>query len=259
MLSNSIIASVVLGCVAIAAPTNPESAFTSSAGATSTTSTPAAAPTAPSLTSQLFLADLAADRFGLIPHDQDFKFDFNNAALRGKAGKGGDIIAANRKTFPALVGTGSGMAVGFLGPCGFNTPHVHPRATELQIVTQGKLHVEMVPENGVFNIPGDSQSGRRVIKNTVGKLEMTPFYQGSIHTQFNPDCTDAIFVASFTSEDFGAGQALDETIQFSPEIVTAAFGEAIDGADVDAFKKAIPVAIATGVESCLKKCNIKKR
>ncbi|CAL3965722.1 unnamed protein product [Diplocarpon coronariae] len=255
MLLNSMIASAILAHVAIAAPTSPELAHTSSAVAASTT----AAPTGPSLTSQLLLADLAADRFGLIPDDKDFTFDFNKASLKGKAGKGGDIIAANRKTFPALVGTGSGMAVGFLGPCGFNTPHLHPRATELQIVTQGKLRVEMVPENGVFNIPGDNKSGRRVIKNTVNALEMTPFYQGSVHTQFNPDCTDAVFVASFDSEDFGVGQVLDETIQFSPEVVTAAFGEAIDGADVDAFKKAIPVAIATGVESCLRKCNIKKR
>ncbi|KAK2628464.1 hypothetical protein QTJ16_001567 [Diplocarpon rosae] len=255
MLLSSIIASVVLRCVAVAAPTNPESAYTSSVVPPSTTFTLAPAPTAPSLTSQLFLADLAADRFGLIPNDKDFKFDFNNAARRGQAGKGVDSIAANRKTFPALVGTGSGMA----GPCGFNPPHVHPRATELQIVTQGKLQVQMVPEKGVFNMPGDSQSGRRVIKNTMGKVEMTPLYLGSIHTQFNPDCTDAIFVASFSAEDFGAGQALDVTIQFSPEIVTATFGEAIDGADVDAFRKPIPVANTIGFESCLKECNIKNR
>ncbi len=263
MLFNSIIASAILATVAVAAPTNPDNSSTTSSvvppPAATTASASPPAPTGPSLTQQLFLADTAADRYPLLPKDDQFKFNFANPALKGKGGKGGDLIAANRKTFPALVGSGSGMAVGFLGACGFNTPHVHPRATELQIVTQGKLQVEMVPENGVFNVAGDAKSGRRVIKNTVNTFEMTPFYQGSVHTQFNPDCTDAVFVASFNSEDFGAGQVLDEVVQFSPNVVTAAFGEAINGADVDKFKTAIPASIAQGVEECLKKCNIKKR
>ncbi|KAG4435953.1 hypothetical protein IFR05_008573 [Cadophora sp. M221] len=263
MQFTSIIASAVLAYVAVAAPTYEPSSTSSSSPAPTTTAVapppPPPAPTGPSLTSQLFIADTAADRFALLPKDDQFKFPFGDPAKKGKGGDGGDLVAANRKTFPALVGTGSGMAVGFLGACGFNTPHVHPRATELQIVTQGKLEVEMVPENGVFNIPGDAKSGRRVIKNTVNQFEMMPFYQGSVHTQFNPTCDDTVFVASFNSEDFGAGQVADELFTFSPNVITAAFGEAINGADVDAFKKAIPVSIAKGVEECLKKCNIAKR
>lgn len=81
---------------------------------------------------QLLLANTTADRFDVLPQDEQFKFDFNHPSLTGKGGKRGDVIAANRKTFPALVGTGSGMAVGFLKGCGFNTPHIHPRATELE-------------------------------------------------------------------------------------------------------------------------------
>ncbi|KAH7321792.1 RmlC-like cupin domain-containing protein [Rhexocercosporidium sp. MPI-PUGE-AT-0058] len=260
MQFTSIIASAILAYVAVAAPAaEPSATSVAPPAPTTAVAPPPAAPTGPSLTSQLFIADTAADRFGLLPKDDQFKFAFGDPAKKGKGGKGGDLIAANRKTFPALVGTGSGMAVGFLKACGFNTPHVHPRATELQIVTQGTLEVEMVPENGVFNTPGDAKSGRRVIKNTVNQFEMTPFYQGSVHTQFNPNCDDAVFVASFNSEDFGAGQIADELFSFSPNVITAAFGEAIDGADVDAFKKAIPASIAQGVETCLKKCNIAKR
>jgi hypothetical protein len=52
----------------------------------------------------------AADRFALLPNNDDFVFDFNKK--QEGAGKGGMLIAANRKTFPALVGTGSGMAFG---------------------------------------------------------------------------------------------------------------------------------------------------
>ncbi|KAF2226852.1 RmlC-like cupin domain-containing protein [Elsinoe ampelina] len=207
-----------------------------------------------SLTAQLTLADSAIDRFLLLPNNKDFVFTFDDATKKGKGGKGGDLIAANRKTFPALVSTGAGMAVGFLGPCGFNTPHVHPRSVELQIVTQGRLVTEMVPENGVL------QDGkRRVIRNTLEKNQMTPFYQGSVHAQFNPDCEDASFVAAFNSEDFGAGQVPDELFALSDEVVAAAFGQAVAGEDVEKFRKAIPVSIAKGVEECLAKCGIKKR
>lgn len=122
-------------------------------------------------------------------------------------------------------------------------------------MTEGRLVTEMLPENGVLN----ADMSRRVITNTVNANQMTPFYQGSVHTQFNPDCTPATFVASFTSEDFGTGQIPDELFAMSPDVLGAAFGQAIDGADVDAFRKAIPVSIAEGVEQCLKTCGIAKR
>jgi len=136
-------------------------------------------------------------------------------------------------------------------------PHVHPRATELQIVVEGTLVTEMVPENGVQD-PKDPKK-RRVIRNTLKPFQMTPFYQGSVHTQFNPNCEPATFIASFNAEDFGAGQVLDETFSLDNNIVTAAFGQAIDGNQVDQFSDKIPTTIAKGVKECLAKCpNIKK-
>ncbi len=80
---------------------------------------------------------------------------------------------------------------------------------------------------------------------------MTPFYQGSIHTQFNPDCTDAVFVASFDSEDFGAGQIANETFALTDDVIAATFGQTIAGADIDKVRKGIPKNIALGVEQCL--------
>jgi len=209
-----------------------------------------------SLTRQLFLADTAADRFTLLSKNENFVFSFDDPTKRG-VGAGGDLVVANRKGFPALVGAGSGMAVGFLGPCGFNTPHVHPRATELQIVVKGKVVVEMLPENGVFNDPKNPKSGRRLITNTLGPFQMTPFYQGSVHSQFNPTCDDAIFVASFNTKDFGAGQVAEELFALDSDTVQAAFGEAIDGKRVAEFKGKIPPTIAKGVGECLAKCHIK--
>jgi hypothetical protein len=136
-----------------------------------------------------------------------------------------------------------------------NTFHVHPRSAELQIVIEGRLVTEMVPENGVLNANGT----RRVISTTLEKFQMTPFYQGSVHTQFNPDCTDAVFVASFSSEDFGTGQIVDETFALTDNVIAAAFGQSIAGADIDTVRKAIPATIALGVDECSKKCGITKR
>jgi hypothetical protein len=113
----------------------------------------------------------------------------------------------------------------------------------------------MTPENGVLGANGK----RRVIQTEVKSYQMTPFYQGSVHTQFNPDCTDTIFVASFNAEDFGTGQIADEEFAFSDDILAATFGQSIDGAEIDKIRAAIPASIAEGVEQCLKTCGIAKR
>lgn len=114
---------------------------------------------------------------------------------------------------------------------------------------------EMVLENGVL----DPVTGkRRVISNEVKVNQMTPFYMGSVHTQFNPDCTPATFVAAFNNEDFGAGQIADEFFAFSDDVIEAAFGQAVDGRNIDTLRGLIPVSIAKGVEECLLKCGIQK-
>ncbi|TLS20362.1 uncharacterized protein PpBr36_11365 [Pyricularia pennisetigena] len=195
----------------------------------------------------------AADRFNLLPDDSQFVFNFNQT--QEGAGDGGMLVVANRKTFPALVGTGSGMAVGRVGPCGLNTFHTHPRSAELQLVVQGRLVTEMMPENGIV----DGEGKPRVIKNEIGTYQMTPFYQGSVHTQFNPDCSDAVFVAAFSSEDPGAGQVVEQTIAFTDDLIAAAFGQSISGENLEAVRKAIPTSIALGVESCLERCGIEKK
>ncbi|KXH60206.1 cupin [Colletotrichum salicis] len=244
--TSSVALTLALASSALAAPYNSPRAETTTAAA--------AAPTL-SLTQQLFLADTAADRFKLLPDDKQFIFDFNQP--QQNPGKGGELVAANRKTFPALVGTGAGMAVGRVGPCGMNTLHVHPRSAELQIVVQGRLITEMTPENGVV-LAADGKT-RRAIRTELGPFQMTPFYQGSLHTQFNPDCGDAVFVASFAAEDFGTGQVADSTFALTDDVIAATFGQSIAGADIDRVREAIPASIARGVDECLKKCNIQKR
>ncbi|KAL8675281.1 MAG: hypothetical protein Q9168_000402 [Polycauliona sp. 1 TL-2023] len=234
--------------------------YDSTSGSSIGTATASASAIAPADTSiannaavigQLLLAAKAVDRIKLIPQDTSFKFDFDAPpADTLSEGKGGRTVRADRKSFPPLVGTGASMALGFLGPCGFNTPHTHPRSAEINLVVQGSLKTEFTLENGA-----------RTIHNTLALHQMTVFPQGALHTEFNPDCDDAIFVAGFASEDPGVQQTAQAYFGFDQDIVEAATGNdfTFEGKDVDEFRKLIPANVALGVESCLKKCGINRR
>jgi len=203
------------------------------------------------LIAQLVVAPLQLDRIALLK-DEDFVFDFRNppGAVQVATGNAGRVVVANRKTFPALIGTGSAMAMGFLGPCGFNTPHTHPRATELNVPVVGGLHSSIVLENG-----------SRVINSNVTTFQLHVFPQGAIHQEFNPDCGETIFVAGFNNEDPGTSQVADNFFKLPSDVLTAAVGGniVVDGRDIEQFKTMIPHNVAIGVESCLKKCGLAKR
>lgn len=150
---------------------------------------------------------------------------------------------------PALVGTGVSMTLGFLGPCGFNTPHTHPRSSEINVVVEGALMAEMIPENGAG-----------IVRNRVDKFHVTVFPQGAVHTEFNPDCGNATFVAGFASEDPGVQQSAQTFFGLDDNVIQAALGSdfTFPGTDIDKFAAAVPPNVALGVKECLAKCNIKK-
>lgn len=141
------------------------------------------------------------------------------------------------------------MTVGFLGPCGFNTPHTHLRSSEIVIAVKGRLGTAFTIENGV-----------EPVENLLENYQMTVFQQGAVHTSWNPDCGDAVFVAGFGNEDPGVQQSAQTFFGLPEEVVLAALGvEAVNGESVEEFKGVIPKNVAAGVESCLRKCGIKKR
>ncbi|KAL9591026.1 MAG: hypothetical protein Q9179_007964 [Wetmoreana sp. 5 TL-2023] len=230
---------------------NPTSSNTSgSATVPSSAASPADTSLAndPNIIGQLILAAKAPDRINLIPQDASFKFDFNNPPDKSSTtGRGGHTVRADRQSFPPLIGTGVSMTVGFLGPCGFNTPHTHPRSTEINIVVQGTLQTQFTLENGA-----------RTVHNELGTHQMTIFPQGALHTEFNPNCDNAVFVAGFASEDPGVQQAAQTFFGFDEETVKAAVGNdfTFEGKDVQQFRSLIPANVALGVETCLKKCGI---
>lgn len=101
----------------------------------------------------------------------------------------------------------------------------------------------MVPENGA-----------RPIRNTLSPLDVTPFYQGSVHHQFNPKCEDAVFVAAFASEDPGTGSVVNEVFELDKEAITDTFGGMFEAQTVAVIKERLPASIVQGVETCLKEC-----
>jgi len=86
------------------------------------------------LHNQLLFAPTTADRFNIIKEQGvPVKFDFNldaNPDGGVGCGGGGQGNLANHKTFPPLIGLGLAMSAGIMNPCGMNTPHIHPRATD---------------------------------------------------------------------------------------------------------------------------------
>lgn len=253
MHTSFLASALLLAGASVAAPTNSNTTYgnpdTPSPQSTNNPTPPN--PAGLTLFQQLLLAPNAVERTKLLPDDEQFIFDFKNAPSAGVVtGEGGSIVRADHATFPALVGSGGAVAIGFLGPCGFNTPHVHPRAAELNLVVKGRLVSQSVHENGA-----------RTINHNLDTFQMTVFPQGAVHTEFNPDCEDAIFVASFPDEDPGVGQIAQEYFGLSNEIVKGSIGGEVmvDGKDIDEFRSMIPKNVAKGVDSCLAKCGIKKR
>ncbi|KAI9705278.1 MAG: hypothetical protein M1820_005277 [Bogoriella megaspora] len=264
-MRNFLIAALAAGLVQ-AAPAPQASTVSSAASSTSTSVSPAqAAADLKKLSQEIAQQVTAVDRIKhLLGRDdatapplseEDIQkrvvFDFNKAAPSNGSLGGRGPLTANRANFPILTGLGISTAVAFLEPCGFNTPHVHPRATEFLTVTQGSLQTGFVLENGFTE----------QVNGTLGLYEGTVFPQGSIHFQQNPTCDETVFVATLNSDDPGASQIAQNFFALDDEIIEATLGfppESIDPRGIDAFRSKIPANIARGVESCLKTCGIEK-
>lgn len=205
------------------------------------------------LITKLFTAPQQKDRATLLNQPGDYVFDFADTnPPEGSAqedGLGGRSVSAHAKSMPALIGLDSSMTVAFLGPCGMNTAHVHPRATELNIVVKGRLVTNFIVENGV-----------KPVGNTMETFQMSVFPQGAIHQEFNPDCEDAVFVASFNNQDPGVNAIAQNFFGLESNVVEATLGGPItfNGADVDTFRDVIPANIALGIDACLDRCGIQR-
>ncbi|KAJ7036687.1 hypothetical protein C8F04DRAFT_1036217 [Mycena alexandri] len=196
------------------------------------------------LVKNLRLAPLATDRIALLSTDDQFAFDFFDPAAAATVGKGGKIVTANAATFPAVIGTNSAMAAGLLDACSMNTPHTHPRATEMQFSVNGTIRTGMITENT-----------SRFILTELPPGSMTIFPMGSIHFQVNDGCEPILFVSTFNSEDPGALQIAQRFLGLPPDIVGATLGD-LGVEEVQGLESQIPDNVAIGTDACLKRCGI---
>lgn len=229
-------------------------------GMTSTYSSAASVttnPTPPSgFVAKLLTDDSTVDRFIDLQDAFDdgtlsLKFDFNVAANPGVTpGEGGQVDLAFRKNFPILTDLGISAAGIFFNPCGLNTPHIHPRASEfLTVATDSNILTGFVLENGLAT----------EFNTTLTQFQGTVFPQGSIHFQQNLDCKPAVAIAGLNSEDPGASSiAQNFIVNLDPNVVDATLGfpKQIDADNFAEFKKHIPITLANGVEECLIRCHI---
>ena len=75
--------------------------------------------------------------------------------------------------------------------------------------------------------------------------------------EWNPTCEPAVFVAGFNSEDPGVEQDAQTLFALDPELTQADLGVVtLNGESIEEFKDKLPVNVAQGVQSCLKKCGI---
>lgn len=162
---------------------------------------------------------------------------------------------ANIETFPILTDLGISTTLGFLEPCGLNTPHIHPRATEFLTTVVGEIDFGYILENGLVAAGQNAE-----ITGTLHKFQGTVFPVGSIHYQVNPTCEQAVFVATLNEADPGTSQIAQNFFGLNGDVVNATLGfpGSLDGRDIESFRGTIPANLALGVDECLKRCGIKK-
>jgi hypothetical protein len=203
-----------------------------------------------SLTQQLILAPSRNARYALLK-DEDFLFDFGKGPS-SELSTGGYLAEATSETFPALFGQGVGMAVGILGPCGFNTPHTHVGGSEFFIALNGTIHSYLALEPPPIN----SGATPRVINHTINALQATIFPQGSTHMQINPSCEIRAFVASFGTDDFGRTQQFETLFSIPDDVLQDSLGNTLSPSQIDNIRQKIPSPVMKSINQCRVVCGM---
>ena len=125
-----------------------------------------------------------------------------------------------------------------------NTPHTHPRATEINFSLNTTLRAGFLAENGARFVTVDLAPGSAAV-----------FPQGAIHFEMNPSCEPAMFVAGFNGEDPGVQQQAQRYFGLPPDIV----GATLNGLGVEevyGLESMIPDNVALSTAECLQRCGI---
>uniref|UniRef100_A0A803MSJ0 Germin-like protein n=1 Tax=Chenopodium quinoa TaxID=63459 RepID=A0A803MSJ0_CHEQI len=136
-------------------------------------------------------------------------FLFKGFNIRGDTyntdGANATLIDINR--FPGVNTQGVSLARVDFAPFGLNTPHWHPRGSEIFAVVEGSLYAGFVT------------SDNKLYDTILKKGDMIVFPQGLIHFQANIKRTDALAVASFGSQNPGRVNVANGVFGTKPRIL----------------------------------------
>ncbi|KAF9739777.1 hypothetical protein PMIN06_007161 [Paraphaeosphaeria minitans] len=178
-------------------------------------------------------------------------WDFEQNGFAVPGGQGGLASSANLETFPYLINSGVTLTMGTLGPCGIFLPHVHPRANEFFVVTEGEVDFGTLLELGLYeNLAPNPEIGGKLTKD-----KGTLFPKGSVHYQLNnsPDCKPATIYTTLTSEDAGSTPILMDPL---PGNATVGMRKRVDAGDFESVRAVTPLHIAKVVDECLARCHV---
>ena len=144
-----------------------------------------------------------------------------------------------------LSGEGLSFILYDLEPCGINTFHFHPRASELLYVIKGNLvKVGFIEENG----------GRTIV-NEIGQGQVAMFPRGLIHYEQNLGCEKAQILSALNHEDPGTVTVLTQAFTFPDVALASSFGLTISQINI-LRNRMPPNSPAAGYGDCMKRCNI---
>ena len=175
----------------------------------------------------------------------DFIYNLANKTA-DSSGIGGKIYQVNLAYLPSLAGEGVSLTYLEIDPCSINTPHSHPRATEIVHIIEGEnVQVGFVEENG-----------GRVIINALRAGQTTFIPQGLVHYAQNLGCVKTKIIAAFNSEDPGVINVGSQTLMFPREALSATLN--IDESQLDGFKKGIRPTPTAGYANteCVIRCRL---
>ena len=173
---------------------------------------------------------------------EDFVFDYNSAILTVTDGGSGKALNVDNR--PILHGLGVSSAMFDIFPCGIVAPHIHPRGSELYHILKGSMLVGILEENG----------GRYIENNvTMGQVAIVPM--GLLHYLQNFECTNATFLATFSSEDPGtltvAPRLFDIT---NNQVLTSTFNQT--ESVIESMRASVRPSPSGGVGECRRRCGL---
>ncbi|KAL3152489.1 hypothetical protein ABBQ32_001524 [Trebouxia sp. C0010 RCD-2024] len=152
----------------------------------------------------------------------------------------------NNPFLSTLPGTGNAQTVVTMGPCAGNTPHVHPRGSEISFLLYGNITFGMIEENANSNNPV-------IVNMTAGDTVHIP--TGIMHFSINNQCEPAAFLANFGVSDPGTQTIWNSFIRIPSDVLNAATG--LPEAQINELKL-MPLVTppGTGGEECLQRCGL---